>query len=140
MTRNTLSNYKNINKTLLLLSISIFIFPFFIYIFKTSLPNLYSLLRCRYYSTTGNPCPFCGITTDIKNILTGNIFCYKYNLLSIPLLIFTILELCLRTILIKFSNRITKNIILLDIFYHLTIIIALFIYFILFFKLNLARF
>lgn len=132
--------YYNFNFTIIALSIGLIFIPAIIFFIKRYFPDFYETFRCLYYTNTQNPCPLCGITTDFKNILTGNLYAYKYNMSSIPLLIAIIIEVFFRIGLIKSKNKVNKYIIIIDIIYHLFLGAVLIIYFILFFTLDLARF
>lgn len=132
--------YKSFNITIILLTLLFILVPFLAFITKSIIPNTYDLLRCPYYKLTGNPCPFCGITTDFKNFLFGNLFVYKYNILSVPLFLSGIFELFFRMTLIKHSNKTNCKLIHKDILLHSILLSILTLYIVLFFSLNLARF
>ena len=135
------NNYKNFNKTILVLCVSFVLIPTLAFFMKKYFYDIYAVIKCPYYFKTGAPCPFCGITTDLKNMLLGNIQCTRYNLLSIPIMITLILEVLFRIVLIKNNIDIKSNkIFLIDLIVHSVLIILLIIYVILFFYLNLARF
>lgn len=134
-------NYKNFNKTILFICLGMFFLPVIISISKKISPETYDSFRCFYYSATGKPCAFCGITTDFKSILKGDIFAYKYNLASVPLMIIFIGEIIFRGFILKKIEEIKlKRVVIYDITIHAIIIISLVSYMILFFKLGLARF
>lgn len=132
--------YKNFNITIILLTLLFILIPFLTFITKSLIPNSYDLLRCPYYKLTGNPCPFCGITTDFKNFLLGKLFVHKYNIMSTPLFFYGIFELFFRMVLIKHSDKINYKLIYKDILIHSIVLLVLILYIILFFLFNLARF
>lgn len=132
-------NLKNFNISILCVSTFFILIPIISYFVKLTIPDIYNLLRCPYYKLTNNPCPFCGITTDFKNILHFNILAYKYNIISVPLFIIGTLEFFFRIIAIKNYSKIKPNIIYIDIVIHFILFMSLFTYIVLFFKFNLAR-
>ena len=133
------SNLKSFNISVLFVSTFFILMPILSYFIKLTIPDTYDLLRCPYYKLTNSPCPFCGITTDIKNILHFNISAYKYNIISVPLFILGILEILFRIISIKNNSKIKPNIIYTDIIIHFILFVALIAYIVLFFKSDLAR-
>lgn len=135
------NNYKNFNKTVLALCIAFIFIPVVSFFMKKYFYDIYAIIKCPYYFKTGDLCPFCGITTDLKNILIGNVLHNKYNILSIPIIITLILEIQFRILLIKNNINIKSNkIFLIDLIVHSILILLLIIYIILFFYFNLARF
>lgn len=130
--------YRSFNKTIIILAISMIFLPVITYLIRLIFPNL---IRCIYYEITYKPCPFCGFTTDIRNILKGHIWAYKYNLLSVPFLLGAIIEIILRIKLLQsnIKDKINK-IIKIDLFIHITMFLLLLVYIGAFFKFNLARF
>ncbi|GAB6168099.1 hypothetical protein JCM1393_05590 [Clostridium carnis] len=134
--------YNELNMIIIILSGMIIFLPIIIYLIRLIFPNIW---RCPYYELTHNPCPFCGITTDIRNILKGNIFEYKYNLISIPIIFLSIMEIFIRIKLICGKNKLKsikyrREIFKFDFIYHGIIIISIFIYVLAFFIFDLRRF
>ncbi|MEG1255056.1 hypothetical protein [Clostridium sp.] len=99
---------------------------------------------CLSYRFLGNPCPLCGFTRDIKNIISGNIFAYKYNLISTPAVFLGIIELIGRIKLLGskeklLNDKYRNNVIKFDIIYHLGIYFLFILYVALFYIFDLAR-
>lgn len=134
--------YIDFNKTMLVLIGCLIFLPVIVYIIRLFIPNM---VRCPYYELTLDPCPFCGITTDIRNMLKGNIFAYKYNILSVPLILTAIIEFTSRIYFVKvgipkFDNCKLSKVIKYDIIIHVIGLIVILLYCILFFTLGLSRF
>lgn len=119
--------YINFNKTIILICVLIIFLPIIIYIIRTIIPVF---PRCLYYDITGEYCPFCGITTDLRNILQGEFYIAKNNILTIPIIILTILEVILRLVYLKYYRKVlnNRNVILIDVIIHGIIFFILIIY------------
>jgi len=101
--------------------------------------------ECLSYKYFGEPCPLCGFTRDVDNIISGDLFEYKLNLLSTPAVILSILEVAARiTMLVKRerleNDKLRNKVIKVDIIYHIAMAVAFIIYGILFYTFHLARF
>lgn len=133
-----LNQYRNFNRIAIILGVFMIFLPVITYLIRLIFPNI---IRCLYYEITLKPCPFCGFTTDIRNIIRGDIFAYKYNWLSIPFLFGGIIEIIFRIKMLRMENSIKiNNIIRLDMIIHTLLFILILIYIILFFLLDLRRF
>lgn len=134
--------YNEFNVVIIIIGFIFIFLPIIVYLVRLILPNA---IRCPYYEFTSNPCPFCGVTSDIRNILRGNIFAYKYNIISIPLLIISVLEVIGRMLLM--CNKINlkdinlrRTIFKIDFKYHGIIFMIIIIYILAFFIFDLRRF
>ena len=134
-------SYKEFNITIVVLSFMMIFLPVIVYFIRLIFPNM---VRCLYYEITSKPCPFCGFTTDLRNMLKGKIFVYKYNILSVPLVVIAIIEIISRIMLFKSkiweSELKVNSIIKSDILIHITLFIIVLVYIIFYFKLDLRRF
>lgn len=102
-------HYKTINFIILGFAIYILFLPFVAEASRTIHPELWN---CAYRSITGNPCPFCGLTTDIRSISTGigdgNIGANINNPLSKFIYPVVLLQIFFRAIIIIMEKRIVK--------------------------------
>ena len=122
-------HYKSLNITLLGLSIYVITFPIFSKILELFSPNL---TKCVYKQMTLNECPLCGGTRFFSNILqNGFKFRYLFSSFGIMFLILLI-ELISRIILLFNCKKLTKKIIIIDLIWHIFILILYFLYLILF--------
>ena len=120
-----LKHYKTLNITLIGLGIYSICFPFLSKILELISP---SLTKCAYKQITGNDCPLCGGTRFFNNILqNGFKFEYLFSPFGIMFLIL-IIELVSRTILLFNLKKITKKIIIIDLIWHILILISYFSY------------
>lgn len=90
-------------------------------------PNIWT---CQYVRFTGNNCPFCGITSDFKNLKSPS------NPLTHFIAFLLIAELVLRSILvfIDIKRPIIKKIIISDFIVHFILVFLITAYCINFFK------
>lgn len=118
--------YINFNKCVLLLGVLLILLPIIVYVVRLVIPWF---LTCIHYDLTNEPCPFCGITTDLKNILLLR-FSKVSNPLTIPILAIGTIEMVLRGVYIKKSGKIKSlsKIMIIDGFIHIVLIILLMIY------------
>lgn len=134
--------YNEFNLIMIILVCMVIFLPIIVYLVRFILPNT---IRCPYYEFTSNPCPFCGITSDIRNMLKGNLFIAKYNIISMPIVIGSIIEFIARVTLICNKNKL-KNIELrgiifkVDFIYHVIIFVLILIYMGSFFIFDLRQF
>jgi len=131
------SVYKVINGVIILYILTIILLPLFNEIVFSTNTQIW---QCPYLRITGKPCPFCGITRDIKSIMCfiaslGNDNIYLLNKISLPLLLTIFIEVIIRFfILIKLSNiKVPYSLIIVDIIIHSFLLITLFMYIIIFF-------
>jgi len=99
---------------------------------------------CLSYRILGETCPLCGFTRDIKNIIIGNIFAPKLNLLSVPAVLLGIFEFFFRMKILLSKKRLIDNkfrnkIIKFDVIYHVLMCFSFIIYGVLFYVLDLSR-
>jgi hypothetical protein len=100
--------------------------------------------ECLTYKYLGTRCPLCGFTRDVKNIISGNLFAYKLNLISTPAVILSILEVVARiSMLVKREklndNKFRVKVIKVDVIYHIIMAITFIIYGIMFYAFQLDR-
>ena len=69
--------YNEFNLVILIVGFIVIFLPIIVYLIRLIVPNI---ITCLYYEFTSNPCPFCGVTSDIRNILKGNI-CMRLNII-----------------------------------------------------------
>lgn len=105
--------YKIINSVLLFATIYLFFLPE-ILLFTSFLPP--EITECRYLVTTGNPCPFCGVTRDINNIKKNEAV---VNNISVYIYIFCLFEFSLRLVLIFKQKLISRKVFVIDAIFHL---------------------
>lgn len=83
--------------------------------------------QCAYTKFTGRPCPFEGITGDLKNIISYGIKEDTVNILSIPLFICFICEIIIRIIICihlkRFSVEAVKKILISDVIIHIIFLV-----------------
>lgn len=134
--------YNEFNLIIIGVSLIVIFLPLIVYLVRLIWPNV---IRCPYYELTSNPCPFCGVTSDIRNILKGKLFEDKYNIISIPILIIALLEFVGRVTLFRNKSKVESidfrmNIVKVDFIYHGIIFILILIYILSFFIFDLRRF
>lgn len=134
--------YNEFNLIMVILTCMVIFLPIIVYLVRLISPNI---IRCPYYEFTSNPCPFCGITSDIRNMIKGDLFADKYNLISIPIVIGSIIEFIARVTLICNKNKLKdielrRNIFKVDFIYHVIIFVLILIYMRLFFIFDLRQF
>lgn len=135
--------YVEFNNVIVGLAFVVIFLPIIMYFVKKIMPNGAS---CTFYELTYRPCPFCGVTTDIRNILKGNFFAYKYNILSVPFLMGSVAEVLGRFKLNKYIKRnidnkkLIKKISKHDFILHIIIFSLIIIYAAAFFIFDLRRF
>jgi len=134
--------YNEFNLIIFAIACGVIFLPCIVYLVRLIAPNI---IRCPYYEFTNDPCPFCGITSDIRNILKGRLFEFKYNIISIPVLIIAVLEFIGRVYLLRNKSKIRGidlrvNIFKVDFIYHGSIFILILIYILSFFIFDLKRF
>lgn len=134
--------YNEFNLVIVILASFVVVLPIIVYLVRLIFPNM---IRCPYYEFTSKPCPFCGVTTDIRNIIKGKLFAYKYNLISVPILAISILEFGARLYLLCNKNKLNNidlriRIFKLDFIYHMNIFVIILIYIVAFFIFDMRRF
>ena len=134
--------YNEFNLVIIMLATMVIFLPIIAYLIRLIIPNM---IRCFYYEFTSNPCPFCGVTSDIRNIIKGNIFAPKYNMISMPVLICSVLEIIGRVSLICNKSKLKYidlrvNVFKVDFIYHGIIFMLILIYILAFFMFHLRRF
>lgn len=136
-----IKSYRQFNIVAVILAFMLIFLPVIIYFLRLIYPNY---VKCVYYEITARPCPFCGFTSDLRNMLKGDIFHYKYNILSVPLVIGAIVEIICRIKILRsriWQNKTRiKRIINSDILIHSILFVAVLVYIVLYFKLDLRRF
>lgn len=136
-----IKEYNIFNWILIILVLAMVFLPFISRVVNYIFPITYGCLSYRFL---GKTCPLCGFTRDIGNIISGNIFATKLNLLSIPAFLLGIFEIFFRIkILLSREKLMDKSIrsktIKFDIIYHLLICFSFIIYGVLFYILDLSR-
>lgn len=136
-----IKEYSIFNLIILLLALGVILLPILISLIGQIIPGAG---ECLSYKYLGEACPLCGFTRDVKNIISGNLFAYKLNLISTPAVILSILEVSARITMLlkrerlendKFMSKVKKC----DIRYHIIIAIAFITYGIMFYTFSLAR-
>lgn len=136
-----IKEYNIFNKTMITLVLFMIFLPFISRFVNKIFPITYG---CISYRFLGKTCPLCGFTRDIKNIISGNIFAYKLNLLSVPAVIAGIFEIGWRVKIIKSKKKLgngkfRNKVIKFDVAYHIVICFLFILYGILFYVLDLSR-
>ena len=137
-----IKEYNTFNIIMIILAISMFLLPFISKIINKLITFTYGCISYRYL---GKSCPLCGFTRDMRNIIQGDVFSKKCNLLSMPAVVLGIFELIFRVkLLIGEKNFLKdkeymKKIMKADFIYHGTVVLLFIIYVICFYKFNLAR-
>lgn len=136
-----IKEYNIFNVILITLVIAMIFLPFISRFVNKVFPITYG---CLSYRILGETCPLCGFTRDIKNIITGNIFAPKLNLLSVPAALLGISEIFFRVKILLSKKRLVDNkfrnkIIKFDVIYHVLMFFSFIIYGVLFYALDLSR-
>ncbi|GAA0773073.1 hypothetical protein [Clostridium subterminale] len=136
-----IKEYNIFNIILITLVIAMIFLPFISRFVNKVFPITYG---CLSYRILGETCPLCGFTRDIKNIITGNIFGPKLNLLSVPAALLGISEIFFRVKILLSKKRLVDNkfrnkIIKFDVIYHVLMFFSFIIYGVLFYALDLSR-
>lgn len=134
--------YNDFNLIIIILTCMVIFLPIIVYLVRLIAPNI---IRCPYYEFTSNPCPFCGITSDIRNMIKGDLFADKYNLISIYVVIGSIIEFIARVTLICNKTKLKDiklrgNIFKVDFIYHVIIFVLILSYMGSFFIFDLRQF
>lgn len=133
--------YNIFNVILIILVMAMIFLPFISRMVNKIFPITYGCLSYRFL---GKTCPLCGFTRDIKNIISGNIFVPKLNLLSVPAVLLGIFEILFRIKILSskkklMDKRIRNKIIKFDVIYHAFTCFSFIIYGVLFYALDLSR-
>jgi hypothetical protein len=132
--------YHIFNMILISLVIGMIFLPFISRVVNEIFPVTYG---CLSYRILGETCPLCGFTRDMKNIICGNIFAPKLNLLSVPAVLLGVFEILFRIkILLSkklIDNKLRDRTIKFDVIYHVFICFSFIIYGVLFYVLDLSR-
>ncbi|WP_346940593.1 hypothetical protein [uncultured Clostridium sp.] len=136
-----IKEYNIFNVILITLVIAMIFLPFISRFVNKVFPITYG---CLSYRILGETCPLCGFTRDIKNIIIGNIFAPKLNLLSVPAFLLGIFEIFFRMKILLLKKRLINNkfrnkIIKFDVIYHVLMCFSFIIYGVLFYALDLSR-
>jgi len=136
-----IKEYNIFNVILITLVIAMIFLPFISRVVNKLFPITYG---CLSYRILGEPCPLCGFTRDMRNIISGDIFAPKLHLLSVPAVLLGIFEIFFRMkILLSkkklMDNKFRTNIIKFDVIYHVFMCFSFIIYGILFYILDLSR-
>lgn len=139
--KNVVKEYSIFNLIILLLALCVILLPMVMIAMRKVIP---SAGECLTYKYLGEACPLCGFTRDVKNILSGNLFAYKLNLISTPAVMLSILEVVARIKILIIRKKLNDDklrgkIIKFDIIYHIIMVILYIIYGILFYTFDLAR-
>lgn len=119
------SVYKIVCITILLLFLYLLSLPLISPFMSRILPDIW---QCAYHAGTGKPCPFCGITRDISNLLMGNTENADRNLLSIYCLFLIFFEISFRSIILIFKKFKNVYLIYSDIVIHIIMYSVLTVY------------
>ena len=123
--------YKIMNITLLIICIYLILYPLFSEFLENIVP---SLNVCVYKELSEKNCPLCGATRYFAHILKDG---FNPSDLSSPfffMFIGVVIEFITRIFLISRSKLTTNSTIIIDIFWHLFLIIAYFTYIICYFN------
>lgn len=136
-----IKEYNIFNWILIVLVLAMVFLPFISRVVNHIFPITYGCLSYRFL---GKTCPLCGFTRDIRNIISGNIFAAKLNLLSIPAVLLGIFEIFFRIKILLSREKLMKKsirskIIKFDVIYHLLICFSFITYGVLFYILDLSR-
>lgn len=133
-----LNQYRNFNRIAIILGVFMIFLPVITYLIRLIFPNI---IRCLYYEITLKPCPFCGFTTDLRNIIREYIFAYKYNWISLLFLLGAIIEVGFRINILQIDNNIKMGKIeIINTIAHMLLFAFILIYIISFFIFDLRRF
>ncbi len=122
--------YCPLNFTLLGLSIYAITFPLTSFFLEHIYPHLN---KCAYKELTGNDCPLCGGTRFFSDILTNGLTLNHLTSIFGFFFIILLLEFISRIILIIKNKKLTKKIFIIDLIWHLFILLSYIIYLITFF-------
>lgn len=139
--QEVIKQYNDFNKIMIILVLAMIFLPFISRFVNKIFPVTYG---CMSYRFLGKSCPLCGFTRDMKNIISGNFFAYKLNLISVPAVILGIFEIGWRIKLLisqqKLKNIKFRNIVIkFDVIYHIGGCFLFILYGILFYILDLSR-
>ncbi|KER09788.1 MAG: hypothetical protein HY22_09430 [[Candidatus Thermochlorobacteriaceae] bacterium GBChlB] len=118
------STYRAVNLTIFGLCIYALTLPVFSPMLSRAFPDVW---RCAYYSATGKPCVFCGMTRDFERLTVGDLAReHRRNALSLPVFTGLFAELFWRVIAFVVALRVTNvvRVVQLDLAVHAALLIG----------------
>lgn len=139
--KNVIKEYSIFNFIIVVLALCVILLPILTSLIGVIIPGAGECLTYKYF---GRHCPLCGFTRDVKNIISGNLFAYKLNLISTPAVILSILEVVARISMLVKREKLNDNnfrvkVIKVDVIYHIIMAITFIIYGIMFYAFQLDR-
>ena len=136
-----IKEYNIFNLIIIILALCVVLLPIVMGAISKVIPGAGECLSYKYFRES---CPLCGFTRDVENIISGNLFAYKFNLISTPAVILSILEVVARVTMVITRERLEDDklrakVIKVDIIYHIIMAMAFIIYGIMFYTFHLAR-